>query len=132
MSNYAVAEESYIAQAAAFYGSIQQHVEERAIARGFTTRTGRVSFPKLSEASGVSTATLWYMFRDKKHFRALNLVTLAKLCYALGAQPGDLLSYHPGGLAGGLGYSSEAFAGLMGTKNSPRETGLPETSDARP
>lgn len=120
MSNYASGEESYLASAAAFYGSIQQHVEELAIKRGFTTRTGRVSFPKLSEASGVSTATLWYLIRDKKHFRSMNLVTLAKLCYALGAQPGDLLTYHPGGSAAGLGYSSEAFAGLMGTSNTSR------------
>jgi DNA-binding Xre family transcriptional regulator len=122
MSNYASAEEPYIAQAAAYYGSIQQHVEELAIKRGFVTRNGRVSFPKLSQASGVSTATLWYLLRDKKHFRAMNMVTLAKLCYALGCQPGDILTYHPGGTAAGLGYSEEAFSHLMGTRNSPRET----------
>lgn len=119
MSNYASAEEVYIAQAAAYYGSIHQHVEDLAIKRGFTTRTGRLNFKKLSEISGVSTATLWYMLRDKKHFRAINLVTLAKLCHALGAQPGDLLSFTPGGIAAGLGYSEDAFKGLMGTKTRP-------------
>lgn len=117
MSNYASAEEPYIAAIAAYYGSISQHVEELAIKRGFVTRTGRVSFPKLSQASGVSTATLWYLLRDKKRFRAMNMVTLAKLCYALGATPGDLLSYNPGGDGAGLGYSSEAFAHLIGTRN---------------
>jgi DNA-binding Xre family transcriptional regulator len=122
MSNYASAEEPYIAAAAAYYGSIQQHVEELAIKRGFVTRNGRVSFPKLSQASGVSTATLWYLLRDKKHFRAMNMVTLAKLCYALNATPGDILSYHPGGTGGGLGYSEEAFAHLMGTNSQSRET----------
>lgn len=123
MSNYAQGEDSYIASSAAFYGSIQQHVEDLAIKRGFVTRTGRVSFPALSKASGVSTATLWYMLRDKKHFRAMNLVTLAKLCYALECQPGDILSYAPGGNAAGLGFSADAFANLMGTSNTVRSQG---------
>lgn len=117
MSNYASGEETYLAKAAAYYGSIEQHVEDLAIQRGFTTRTGRLNFKRLAEVSGVSTATLWYMLRDKRHFRAINLVTLAKLCHALNAQPADLLTFHPNGTAGGLGYSDEAFKNLLGTRS---------------
>jgi DNA-binding Xre family transcriptional regulator len=129
VSNYASKEEAYLAATASYYGSIEQHVERVAIEKGFTTRTGNVSINKLSAHSGVSTATLWYLLRDKKHFRSMNLVTLAKLCHALGVQPGDLMTYVPGGSARGLGYSSDAFAGLMGTASQGRESALPQDSE---
>jgi DNA-binding Xre family transcriptional regulator len=114
MSNYAHEDEVYLASSAAFYGSVIQHVEEVALARGFVTRNGTVNINQLSEHSGVSTSTLWYLLRDKKHYRAINLVTLAKLCWALGVGVGELFEYVPGGVSNGLGYSSEAFTRLRG------------------
>lgn len=117
MSNYATADDSYLLAIAHYYGSIEQTAEELAIARGFVTRNGTVSINKLSDASGISRATLWYLFRGKKAFRSMNLVTLSKLCHALNAQPGDLLQYVPGGSERGLGYSSDAFTNLRGTQN---------------
>lgn len=116
MSNYATGSESYLAAIADFYGSIEQTIEELAIARGYVTRNGTVNLNTLAKASGVSTSTLWYLFRDKRAFRSMNLVTLSKLCHTLHAQPGDLLRYVPGGSGRGLGYSSEAFAQLRGTQ----------------
>lgn len=129
MSNYAKGEDIYLASAAQFYGSIEQNVERIAIAKGFVTRNGTVNINKLAEKSGVSTSTLWYLLKDKRRFRAFNLVTLAKLCWALGVTPGDLLEYIPGGSARGLGYSSDAFSGLMGTRSPQREYTGAQTSD---
>lgn len=118
MSNYATGSEEYIAMIGRYYGSIESRVEQVAIERGFVTRNGTVNIDKLAKESGVSTSTLWYLFKDKTRFRAFNLVTLAKLCAALSAQPGDLLVFVPGGSTRGLGHSDSAFANLMGTRNS--------------
>lgn len=117
MSNYVTTSEQYIAATAQYYGSIETNLERIALERGFRTRTGRINIEKLSEASGVSTSTLHYLIKDKEHFRCMNLVTLAKLCAALGVQPGDLLTFVPGGSAAGLGYSTSAFDNLIGTQN---------------
>lgn len=122
MSNYAAPGDAYLAAIADFYGSIEQTIEELAIARGFVTRNGTVNLNTLSDASGISTSTLWYLFRNKRAFRSMNLVTLSKLCYTLNAQPGDLLRYVPGGSGKGLGYSSETFTKLRGTQRSAYAT----------
>lgn len=116
MSNYTATSDSYLAAAASYYGSIIDNVEKVAIERGFVTRNGTVNINTLSAVSGVSTSTLWYLLKDKRRFRSFNLVTLAKLCFALRAQPGDLLAHVPGGSDRGLGYSSDAFVGLLGTQ----------------
>jgi DNA-binding Xre family transcriptional regulator len=117
MSNYATGGEGYIAAIADYYGSIESNLEAVAISRGFVTRNNTVNINKLADASDVSTSTLWYLLKDKRHFRSFNLVTLSKLCHALQCQPADLLRYVPGGSSRGLGYSSEAFLGLRGTQN---------------
>lgn len=117
MSNYATGGEGYLAAIADYYGSIESRLEEVAIARGYVTRNGTVNINKLSDASGVSTSTLWYLLRDKEKFRAFNLVTLSKLCQTLHVQPGDLLTHVPGGSANGLGYSTDVFARLRGTQD---------------
>jgi DNA-binding Xre family transcriptional regulator len=129
MSNYAHGEETYLATIASYYGSITSNVEQIAIDKGFVTRHGTVNLNMLADHSGISTSTLWYLLRDKKHFRALNLVTLAKLCFTLGVQPGDLFSYVPGGASNGLGYSSDAFTRLMGTQHRSSDGAAPLGSD---
>lgn len=116
MSNYANGGEAYLAAIADFYGSIESKLEEVAISRGYITRNGTVNINTLSDASGVSTSTLWYLLKGKDKFRAFNLVTLSKLCHTLGVQPGDLLTHVPSGSANGLGYSQEVFARLRGTQ----------------
>lgn len=129
MSNYAQKEDTYLATAAAYYGSITQNVERIAIEKGFVTRNGTVNLNRLSDHSGISTSTLWYMMKGKHRFRAINLVTLSKLCWTLGVQPGDLLTYVPGGVSNGLGYSSEAFTRLRGTQSQARESASAQLSD---
>lgn len=118
VSNFATGSEEYIAMIGRYYGSIESRIEAVAIEKGFVTRNGTVSIEKLSAASGVSRSTLWYLLKDKEHFRAFNLVTMAKLCAALESQPGDLLRFVPGGSERGLGYSTTAFSNLLGTQNS--------------
>ncbi len=127
MSNYASGNEQYHASIAQYYGSIESNLERLAIERGFVTRNGTVNIEKLSRASDVSTATLWYLLKDKTHFRAFNLVTMAKLCNVLNVQPGDLLTFVPGGSRAGLGYSDSAFVNLIGTQN--RGAAYDPTSD---
>jgi DNA-binding Xre family transcriptional regulator len=118
VSNYALGSEAYLAAIADYYGSIESKLEEVAISRGFITRNGTVNINKLSDASGVSTSTLWYLLKGKDKFRAFNLVTLSKLCQTLHVQPGDLLTHVPSGSANGLGYSQEVFGKLRGTQHS--------------
>jgi DNA-binding Xre family transcriptional regulator len=116
VSNYARFDDSYAAAAASYYGSIEHNLERLALERGFVTRNGTVNLNTLSAKSGISTSTLWYLLKDKTRFRAVNMVTLAKLCWTLGVQPGDLFTYVPGGTTSGLGYSSDAFTRLLGAR----------------
>jgi len=79
------------------YGRIVTNVTELANRRGLLIQkgphAGKVNIQALHRLSGVSTATLWYLLRKPETFVALDFHTLAKLCFALDCQPGDLFRY---------------------------------------
>jgi DNA-binding Xre family transcriptional regulator len=89
------------------YGRIVSKVAEIAAKRGYAITNGphrgKINIQKLNRISGISTASLWYLLRRPETFLSLDVHTLAKLCFALDCQPGDLLRYErvPGPLKEG-------------------------------
>jgi DNA-binding Xre family transcriptional regulator len=89
------------------YGRIVSKLTEVACKKGLCIETGKhagkANIQKLHRLSGISTATLWYLLRRPSTFIAMDFHTLAKLCFALDAQPGDLFKYErfpqPGGIS---------------------------------
>ena len=58
----------------------------------------KMSLTELSEKVGITMANMSILKTGKA--KALKVSTLAKLCAALGCQPGDLLEYRPAAEAG--------------------------------
>lgn len=79
------------------YGRIVTNLHEMARRRGFLIdkgpHTGKINIQQLHRVSGISTATLYYLTRHADTFMQLDFHTLAKLCFALDCQPGDLFRY---------------------------------------
>lgn len=80
------------------YGRIVSNIPEMAIRRGFgfkdgSAYAGKVNIQRLHRASDISRATLYYMLRHPETFTQMDFNTIAKLCFALDCQPGDLLKY---------------------------------------
>jgi DNA-binding Xre family transcriptional regulator len=116
MSNHITQDDAYHKRMALVYGSITSQVAERAKALGYITPRGTVATTRLSRASGISTGTLHYLFTRPDSFRSLNLITLAKLCKVLQAQPGELFAYVPGLSTSALGIDVSTFQNLSGTR----------------
>jgi putative transcriptional regulator len=82
-------------------GHIRFHLDSLMRKAGLVNRTGRsdtrgkTSLLGLSRRSGISPNTCWQLLRHPETINRLELGTLARLCAALGCQPGDLLEYVP-------------------------------------
>lgn len=115
MSGSVAASQDRHTQVALIYGSVVSHVEELCIERGFSNKSGGANIDRVARESGISTATLYYLFKRPESFRALNFITAAKLCRLLKCDIGDLFSYVPGLTSQSLGINTSLFAGLKGT-----------------
>lgn len=80
------------------YGRIISHITERAIKAGFGHKQGgayegKVNLRKLQSKTGISRPTLFYLLRYPETFARIDVHTLARLCFALDCDVGDLMSY---------------------------------------
>lgn len=116
MSYNVTKDDAYHKRMALTFGSIVSKVEERAKEQGFVNKSGGVALSRLARESGISTATLHFLFNRPETFRQLNLITLAKLCRTLRCQPGDLFQYVPGLSSAALGIDTSFFSNLQGTR----------------
>lgn len=116
MSYNVSSDDSYRKKVALNYGSICSNVRAVTLDRGYRNASGGIAINRLSRESGLSTATLYFLFNKPENFRSLDLVTLAKLCRVLKCQPGDLFTFVPGLTTDALGLNAASFAGLAGSR----------------
>jgi DNA-binding Xre family transcriptional regulator len=116
MSYNVATDDSYRKKIALNFGSIRSHIKEIALDRGFRNKAGGVHINRLAREGHLSTNTLYFIFNKADSYRAIDLVTLAKLCKVLKAQPGELFSFVPGLTSDALGINTDLFASLEGTR----------------
>lgn len=116
MSYNVATDDSYRKRIALNFGSIQCHVKEVALDRGFRNKAGGVHINRLSREGHLSTNTLYFLLNKPQDYRAIDLVTLAKLCKVLRATPGELFTFVPGLTSDAMGLNTDLFAGLEGTR----------------
>lgn len=116
MSYNVATDDSYRKRIALQFGSIRCHVAAIALDRGFRNKSGGVHINRLAREGHLSTNTLYFLLNKPEMYRAIDLVTLAKLCKVLKATPGELFSFVPGLTSDAMGIDVDIFAGLDGTR----------------
>ena len=88
-------------------GRIRWKLHTFAISQGWVNARGTANLAEIQRRSHLSRDWLWYILRYPEDHSRVHFKNLARLCYGLNCQPGDVLEYV--GAEAGLAQLSETY-----------------------